>query len=172
MAEAQDAEQERGPAMKSEMKQMLKFYEDKAQRQARGVGVRVLREDLLKIIDQARAPYQPDMFETWTAPEPDLTPRVHDTPTSIKAANKAIPKARGRALDLLHAIDRHSRGLIREQACKISGVLPQTACGILNIMEEQGYLRSEGERPNQHGNDCKIYHITEKGKSWLRTAQD
>jgi hypothetical protein len=128
--------------------------------------------EISTLIDMLREPEQPDMFAAPNAPEPDLTPRAHDTPTSIKAANKAAPKARGRALDLIRAIDDHGRGLIREQACRISGVLPQTACGILNVLEEQGYLMTNGTRPNIHGNDCQIYHITEKGKAWLMTAQN
>lgn len=151
----------------SNLEEFLFMYECWLRNQG-GDKVEIPKSDAFRLVDAARAGIQPDLFrDLEPVQEPDLTPRTHDAPTSIRAAAKAAPKAKGRALRLVRAIDEAPNGLIRDQACNVAGVLPQSACGILNVLEDQGYLMSNGVRPNQHGNDCKVYFVTEKGKRWL-----
>ena len=160
--------------MNREMREMLEFYAGECRRRSASDSVAIRVSNLRKIIDQARAPEQTDMFAT-PPPPPELPSEVptHDSPTSIKAAKKVAPTFKntmGRFLCAL-ALKQYSSGLIREQLCFITNTKNQTACGALNSLETAGFVVSDGERANQDGNDCKIYHITEKGQKWVNSQQ-
>ena len=156
--------------MKEEMKARLDFYEERARQSPNGL-VTIPRADLFKIIDQAREPYQPNMFDDPPPPTPDFYAPTNSTPTSQKAAEKATPKVAGHAKTIAETLHSATHGLIRDQICNITGILPQSACGVLNIMENQGFFEARGERVNEHGNDCKIYFITERGIAWLTSLE-
>lgn len=159
--------------MNREMREMLEFYAGECRRRSASDSVAIWVSDLRKIIDQARAPEQADMFAA-PPPPPELPSEVptHDSPTSIKAAKKVAPTFKntmGRFLIELHK--RQERGAIREKLCSITGTLNQTACGALNSLETAGFVYTEGERLNRRGNLCQIYLITEKGIAWVERSK-
>lgn len=159
--------------MNREMKEMLEFYAGECRRRSANDSVAIWVSDLRKIIDQARAPEQTDMFAPPPTP-PELPSEVptHDSPTSIKAAKKVAPTFKntmGKFLMRLYA--RQDQGATRENLCDLTGTLNQTACGALNSLETAGFVYTEGERINRRGNFCQIYRITEKGIAWVERSR-
>jgi len=135
-----------------------------------GQKLEVDRNDVIWLVLQAEKTRQGEMFGGEN-PKPDFSHvPTNKTATSQKAAAKVAPRFGTHAHSLAKAIASTPNGMIREQACLRTGILMQSACGALNILEDQGFVETAGERPNSLGNDCQIYHITEKGRAWLKKS--
>lgn len=120
----------------------------------------VKRSVLIALMSAAESYLQPDLF---------AVPHQKKSATSREAARNWRPKARSAGMMVLRCVARHSgSGVTREQICKMTGVLNQTAAGRLNVLKRANLIRVEGKRPSQTtGFNQEVYFIADRGRAFL-----
>ena len=104
---------------------------------------------------------------------PTQVPHQSKSPTSRAAAEKlqADPvKVTRQRRKILVTLARKRGGLIREQICNLADIKESSACAALNVLEGANFLRTDGVRKSSSNVDCQIYHLTDKGRTYLRTV--
>tara|TARA_R100001086_G_scaffold225289_1_gene143534 strand:+ start:2706 stop:3185 length:480 start_codon:yes stop_codon:yes gene_type:complete len=142
-------------------------------REALGMGaVHPVKLRVLQALCNAAESYlQPDLF---------AVPHQKASETSAEAARNFRPKAKTKAFDVLKTlshIDHTTRhlsykvGCTRHEVCDILGMLDSTACGRLRVLEQAGLVETQGQREGNNGANLQIYHITQRGKDYLKSQE-
>jgi len=121
------------------------------------VFVEVNADVLRALCNAAESHLQPDLF---------AVPHQKTSATSAEAADKWRPKAKTNGMIALYCVARRS-GVTREQLCKFTGMLNQTASGRLNVLKTAGLIRADGKREASTGFNQEVYYLTQRGADFL-----
>lgn len=133
-------------------------------REALGMGAYhpVKMQVLQALCNAAESYLQPDLF---------AVPHQSKSETSREAAEKWRPKARSNGMIALRAVARcvarRHGGITREELCKFTGMLNQTAAGRLNVLKTAGLIEARGKRKASTGFNQEVYYLTQRGADFL-----